>query len=260
VLRNWSGSRIRKTHVSFLRAVQHLEVGTIDRLIDEGADIDGVRVRGLYAPLILAIRCRRVAVARLLLERGADPNRADSNSTPPLINACQHRACAMATLLLDFGADVNATDDRGRTPLLHASYDDELDLVTLLLDRGADILKGIYRTPLGYAVHAGKKNVTRLLLQRGAPVDCTLLAGVRALEYQKLLAKVRDPADCTVNLKALSDSKHYWKLPLFDAYLRRYWKLRVRLRVFGRISEHLLDLYVAPFVIGDGVLKKRSSD
>ena len=104
-------------------------------------------------------------------------------------------------------------------------------------------------TPLGMAVKAGKKNVTRLLLQRGGPVDCTLLAGVRASEYQQCLR---------MNLKALSDSKHYWKLPLFDAYLRRYWKLRVRLRLFGRISEHLLDLHVAPFLIGDGVLKKRS--
>ena len=45
---------------------------------------------------------------------------------------------------------------------------------------------------------------------------------------------------------------------LFDAYLTHYWKLRVRLRVFGPISEHLLDLHVAPFLIGDGVLKKRS--
>ena len=250
MLRNWSGSSIMRRHVSFLCAVQHYEVGTIDRLIDEGADIDGVRERGLCPPLILATRCGRVAVARLLLERGADPNCVNLHSTP-LIIACQHRSCAMATLLLDFGADVNTTDNRGQTPLTHAclAYDDELDLVTLLLDRGADILKGIRRTPLGYAVHAGKKNVTRLLLQRGGPVDCTLLAWVRATEYR----------ECSqMNLKALSDSKHYWKLPLFDAYLRRYWKLRVRLHVFGRISEHLLDLHVAPYVIGDGVLKKRS--
>ena len=45
---------------------------------------------------------------------------------------------------------------------------------------------------------------------------------------------------------------------LFDAYLKHYWRLRVKLRVFGSLSEHLLDLHVAPFLIGDGVLKKRS--
>ena len=44
---------------------------------------------------------------------------------------------------------------------------------------------------------------------------------------------------------------------LFDAYLKHYWKLRVKLRVFGPISEHLLDLHVAPYLIGDGALKKR---
>ena len=62
-----------------------------------------------------------------------------------------------------------------------------------------------------------------------------------------------------MNFKALSDSKHYWKLPLFDAYLRRYWKLRVRLRVFGPINEHLLDLHLAPYVIGEGILSKKRS-
>ena len=47
---------------------------------------------------------------------------------------------------------------------------------------------------------------------------------------------------------------------LFDAYLQHYWRLRVKLRLFGSLSEHLLDLHVAPFLIGDGVLsKKRSS-
>ena len=46
---------------------------------------------------------------------------------------------------------------------------------------------------------------------------------------------------------------------LFKSYLKHYWKLRVRLRLFGSLSEHLLDLHVAPYVIGDGVLKKRRS-
>ena len=45
---------------------------------------------------------------------------------------------------------------------------------------------------------------------------------------------------------------------LFDAYLQHYWRLRVKLRLFGSLSEHLLDLHVAPFLIGDGVLKKRT--
>ena len=45
---------------------------------------------------------------------------------------------------------------------------------------------------------------------------------------------------------------------LFDSYLQHYWRLRVKLRLFGSLSEHLLDLHVAPFLIGDGVLKKRS--
>ena len=46
---------------------------------------------------------------------------------------------------------------------------------------------------------------------------------------------------------------------LFDSYLTHYWRLRVKLRVFGPISEHLLDLHVAPYLIGDGILSKKRS-
>ena len=317
MLRNWSGSHIMMAHVSFLRAVQHHEVGTIQRLIDDGADIDGVRETGLYAPLILAIRCGRVAVARLLLERGADPNRANVDSIQPLIIACQRRACAMATLLLDFGADIEATDDRGRTPLIRACSRIELattsnvDLVTLLLDRGANILKGGPRTPLWHAVCTGKVEVTRLLLQHGAPADIGfdpsrprrtgVIDGWRmdtafvtplyhrlrkdgrleTLPIARLLLAhgasfdqehrkfdftrprgfyhVDTPLSLVRSFRTLRGGIMRELNELFDAYLQHYWRLRVRLRLFGSLSEHLLDLHVAPFLIGDGILSKKRS-
>ena len=298
-------------HVSFLRAVQHHEVGTIQRLIDDGADIDGVRERGLYAPLILAIRCGRVAVARLLLERGADPNRANVDSIPPLIIACQRHSCAMATLLLDFGADIQATDDLGRTPLIIAclATTRNVELVTVLLDRGANILKGIPHTPLWHAVGTGKVEVTRLLLQRGAPADIgfdpslprrtsgaidgwrmdtafvtplyhrlrkdgrretlpiarLLLAHGASFDREHRVFDHTRPrdfyhVDTPLSLVRFFRTAH--GMPevneLFDAHLQQYWRLRVKLRLFGSLSEHLLDLHVAPFLIGDGVLKKRS--
>ena len=46
---------------------------------------------------------------------------------------------------------------------------------------------------------------------------------------------------------------------LFDSYMQHYWKLCVRLRVFGPINEHLLDLHLAPYVIGEGILSKKRS-
>ena len=102
VLRNWSGSRIRMAHVSFLRAVQFCEVGTIHRLIDEGADIEGVRDSRLYPyipPLILAARCgsQRPEVFTLLVERGANPNVVSKETEwygwTPLFFACRRVHC-----------------------------------------------------------------------------------------------------------------------------------------------------------------------
>ena len=47
----------------------------------------------------------------------------------------------VARLLLDRGADVNKADKDGKAPLLRASSSDNVEVVRLLLDRGADVNK-----------------------------------------------------------------------------------------------------------------------
>ena len=60
-------------------------------------------------------------------------------------------------------------------------------------------------------------------------------------------------------LSVVRERGHLEMNALFDAYLKHYWRLRVRLRLFGSLSEHLLDLHVAPYLIGDGILSKKRS-
>ena len=262
VLRNWSGSRIRMAHVSFLRAVQHLDVGTIDRLIDEGADIDGVRESGLYPPLILAARCgnQRPEVFTLLVERGANPNVVSKEGSydgwTPLFFACSQCNLDLVRLLLDRGADVNASDARGDNALMQfctitnhwtSPANSIRPIAELLIDKGIDITKadrgGL--TALSMASLYQNVEAARVLLAHGADFDCAYTPFGRdkwVLSTLPSTSRVRE-------LKAL-----------FDSYLQHYWRLRVKLRLFGSLSEHLLDLHVAPFLIGDGILsKKRSS-
>ena len=264
VLRNWSGSRIRMAHVSFLKAVQHLDVGTIDRLIDEGADIEGVRDRRLYPyipPLILAAHCgsQRPEVFTLLVERGANPNVVSKEGSydgwTPLFFACSQCNLDLVRLLLDRGADVNASDARGDNALMQfctitnhwtSPANSIRPIAELLIDKGIDITKadsgGL--TALSMASLYQNVEAARVLLAHGADFDCAYTPFGRdkwVLSTLPSTSRVRE-------LKAL-----------FDSYLQHYWRLRVKLRLFGSLSEHLLDLHVAPYLIGEGILSKKRS-
>ena len=73
---------------------------------------------------------------KLLLEHGADPNRADASGATALMWAIPD--VEKVQLLLARGANVNARSATERTPLLVASsYPGTADLLRLLLDHGA---------------------------------------------------------------------------------------------------------------------------
>ena len=84
---------------------------------------------------------------------------------------------AIARVLLDHGADVNAVSRNGYTPLYSAIESGNLELIKLYLDRGADVQGGVEErfsgiTPLRYASGAGPQPpnlaAVELLLEYGA--------------------------------------------------------------------------------------------
>jgi len=105
-------------------------VKAVRRCIARGADINatvhapGVPVSGA-TPLHLAVLFDQAAIARLLIERGANINvRAkDKHGGTPLHWAAAVGRTEMARLLIEAGADVNAPDSNGYTPLDAIEYD-----------------------------------------------------------------------------------------------------------------------------------------
>ena len=136
-------------------------------------DVDCLReyIRG--TPLFQAAIKDHKNVVQFLLDRGADPNKADNYGQTPLHYAALRGHKDVVKLLLDRGAQPNMYF-LGNTPLHEAACNGYKDVVELLLDRGAESNKraGIDGfTPLHLAARYGHKNVVEHLLDRRAEPD-----------------------------------------------------------------------------------------
>ena len=88
-------------------------------------------------------------VAKLLLDSGADPNKANNARGSPLHWAAFGGQADIVKLLLKRGADFDKANDNGSTPLYWAAYFGHTNVVKLLLQAGADPMKTFNgRTPL----------------------------------------------------------------------------------------------------------------
>src|SRR5271154_3144226 len=113
------------------------------------------------------------AVARLLLEKGADVAAREEDGWPALHGAADKGHEAVARLLLEKGADVVARrEEDGSTALHQAAGNGHEAVARLLLEKGADVAaqsKG-ESTALHGAAGKGHEAVARLLLEKGADV------------------------------------------------------------------------------------------
>src|SRR5256885_8196726 len=115
----------RQPHDSpLIRAARTGSLDTITRLLDSGADVNLPGPTGDdwdATPLQHAILARQPGAVRLLLDRGADPNRvAGPNAPAPLLLAAGDTDPTFVNLLLAHGADPAIEGEGGFTPLSRA--------------------------------------------------------------------------------------------------------------------------------------------
>jgi len=112
-----------------------------------------------FTPLHLAAYFGQEAMARILLDRGADPDAVSRNpmALRPLHSASVSRALGIVTRLLDQGAEVNAKQHGGWTPLHAAAFNGDLPMAEHLVACGADpsLASDDGKTPLDVAVEKG---------------------------------------------------------------------------------------------------------
>ena len=128
--------------------------------------VPGVDGKERLAELSLHFACEsgHVDAVRLLLDKGANVNRANQNGATPLYIACWFGHVDVARLLLERDAEVDRARGDGTTPLYIACMKDHIDVARLLLEKCAEVDRaaGGY-TPLLVAKALGHSSIVALL-------------------------------------------------------------------------------------------------
>jgi beta-lactamase regulating signal transducer with metallopeptidase domain/ankyrin repeat protein len=187
-------------HPNLITAVRQGDAVSVQKLIDQGADISKVEVDG--SPLIFAASSPEVA--DVLLAHGVNPNALNKEKVPALNYFCRRFRSAepseFARVLLAHGADPNSREPNDLTPLMET---DDARTVELLVAHGADVK---VKTPLGASIlsMATQKSPGYVdgLIRAGVPFDVktdgpTLMARASWVNntalMQDLLARGVDP-------------------------------------------------------------------
>lgn len=129
--------------IEFLEAVVRGNTNQMQRLIQRGAEVNGVGRRGMR-PLFWALIHENIQGVRFLLAHGADPNAEVTAKSPPSDNALDLAAVledpVFTEELLKHGANPNGTVTQyRRTPIFTAAFYRRHKNISVLLAHGADI-------------------------------------------------------------------------------------------------------------------------
>lgn len=122
-------------------------------------------------PLSSAAESGFAEVAGVLLAAGATLEDPDEDGRTALWLAARHSRLAVARLLLQHGADTGVKDTKGCSVLEAAMAGKNEDLILALLARGITDVNDTMGSPLRDAVRSGKRGVVEALLTHGASVE-----------------------------------------------------------------------------------------
>lgn len=182
-----------------MSAITSDEVSVVKRLIESGSIAPNQRVKEAIflhdplqpaepytTPLHIAASCKRVDIARLLLDAKAEPNGKDSLGRTPLHSAATSDDLSLVKLLLKSGADPNIVDSHGDTALSVAIGDEVADLLRKVGAKKGDGLPPVlkaYNVAVAETWRASDHAESALLSKIAAfDVDVNDWSGVRDLQ------------------------------------------------------------------------------
>ena len=155
------------SYEDFFSAIQRDDAAAVQQLLNRGFDPNTIDAKGNIG-LLLAIREPSLKVAQVL---AASPkielNSLSAQGESPLMMAALKGQLALAEVLIKKGADVNKT---GWTPLHYAATSGQMPMIRLLLENYAyiDAESPNGSTPLMMASMYGTPDAVKLLIEEGA--------------------------------------------------------------------------------------------
>ena len=120
---------------------------------------------------------KRLELVQTLLKLGAKPNRMSgpgSEVSPVLLSALNMKDSAVAKALLDAGADPNAVSNTGASMLFAATGNMSVESLRLLIDHGANVNATWHSAPLSVWVCLDRRwDLLSLLIEHGVDVSRT---------------------------------------------------------------------------------------
>jgi len=133
--------------------------------------------RGFYnmSPLLWAVSRHNLPMAKLLLDRGADPNQPKKDGVTPIFLATVFPPAdaddlSLAALLVERGADVARPGEDRQTPILWVAFYGHVRIADFLVQHGAHVnaVDRFGQTPLFMAERQHHDDMISFLVSHGA--------------------------------------------------------------------------------------------
>jgi hypothetical protein len=143
--------------------------------------VTGAAVGQSLDQLMRAVNDGNVQGVKELLDRGLEPDSADSNGNTTLMIASRLGHKDVVALLVSRKVNVARRSPFGDTAINYAALGGHLEIVKMLADHGAEIAPATGWGPLHYAAFENRVDVIKYLIQKGAPKDALAPNGFTAL-------------------------------------------------------------------------------
>jgi ankyrin repeat protein len=160
-------------------ACQNGHTECLSLLINHGAELDKADDEGA-TPAFVACQNGHTECLSLLIDHGAQLDKADNTGFTPAYSACENGRTECLSLLINHGAQLDKADDEGATPAYIACEYGHTSCLSLLIDHGAQLDKAQNQgvTPAYIACQNGHTSCLSLLINHGAQLDKAQNQGV----------------------------------------------------------------------------------